>query len=114
LLIPAGEPDVVEPHGRQREGRAVFSLRSRIVQASGVLAAPADGELLLIREETNACYALRGSGVDVWDAARRPVRVGDICDALVGIYAVDRSTCESQVLRTVEELVGQGLFVCAS
>jgi hypothetical protein len=67
--------------------------------------------LLLIREETDECYALRGSAMDIWEAARQPIGVGEICDALRRIYAVDAETCETNVLRQVEELLAQGLFV---
>lgn len=91
-----------------------LSVRCRVVQAPGVLAAPADGELLLIREETSDCYVLKGSGVDIWEAARQPVAVADICATLRHLYEVDPETCEKNVLRQVEELLHQGLFVRAS
>jgi hypothetical protein len=96
----------------QRAGAAIpTALDSLVVQASGVLAAPGDGELLLVREETDECYALRGSGVDIWTAAREPTSVGGICDRLVARYAIDRGACERAVLGTVEELVRNRLFV---
>ena len=95
-----------ERHGRQ-------SIRWRVVQSPDVLAAQSDGELLLIREETAECFVLRGSGVDIWGAARNPAAIGDICEVLRRIYAVDAETCERNVIRQVEELLGQGLFLRA-
>ena len=91
-----------------------LSLRCCVVQAPGILAAASDDELLLIREETSDCYALKGSGVDIWEAARQPIAVAEICEALRRLYAVDRETCERNVLRQVEELLHQDLFVRAS
>lgn len=90
-----------------------LSLRTRIVQAHGVLAAPGEDELLLIREALNDCYALQGSGIAIWEAAAHPVCVGEICDALLRLYAVDQDACESQVLRAVQALLDEGLFACA-
>jgi hypothetical protein len=98
-------------HGAQRPARV--SLRSLVIQAGGVLAAPADGELLLIREATDECYALRGSGVEIWAAARQTTSVADICDRLLRVYAIDRPDCERAVLRAVEELVDNGLLVAS-
>ena len=90
-----------------------LSIGCQVVQSPGVLAAPSQGEMLLIREETAECYALRGAGVDIWEAARRPAAIGDICAALLRTYAVDAETCERNVLSQVEELLDQGLFVRA-
>jgi hypothetical protein len=90
-----------------------LSVRCRVVQSPGVLAAASGGELLLIREETADCYALRGSGVDIWKAARQPAAIGHICEALRRIYAVDPDTCERNVIRQAEELLHKGLFVRA-
>ncbi|HEX4695228.1 PqqD family peptide modification chaperone [Sphingomonas sp.] len=114
-----GEADIFW-HRRLRRTRPGFavtavsplSLHTRVVQAPGVLAAPGEDELLLIREALNDCFALQGSGVAIWEAAARPVCVGEICDALLLLYAVDRGACESQVLSTVEALLDQGLFAC--
>jgi hypothetical protein len=97
--------------GEERHER--LSIGCRVVQSRGVLAADSDGELLLIREETAECFALRGSGVEIWKAARTPAAIGTICEALRRIYAVDAETCERNVLRQVEELLGRGLFVRA-
>lgn len=82
----------------------------RVVQTRGVLAAAADDELLLIREDPSGCFVLRGSGVSIWEAAREPVCVADLCERLLQLYAVDRATCEAQVLGAVEALLDQGLF----
>ena len=61
------------------------------MQAAGILAAASDGELLLIREETSDCYALRGSGIEIWEAAGEPVSLQHISDRLQKVYSVDRS-----------------------
>lgn len=90
------------------------SIGCRVVQSPGVLAAASDGELLLIREETAECFALRGSGVEIWEAACVPAAIGDICETLQRVYVVDPETCERNVVRQVEELLGRGLFVRAS
>jgi hypothetical protein len=115
--------DVVDDPSDRRRRRPRFnpgvtapsplSLDTRIVQAVGVLAAAAEDELLLIREQTDACFALRGSGVAIWEAAREPVSVAEMCASLLRLYAVDRATCEAQVLGTVEALLDQGLFEVA-
>jgi hypothetical protein len=104
-----GEATRAESTPQQR-----LSVHCRVVQAPGVLAAPSDGELLLIREETSDCYVLRGSGADIWEAARQPVTVAGICEALRRLYEVDPETCKTNVLRQVEELLHQDLFVRAS
>jgi hypothetical protein len=97
--------------GGPGEGR--LSAECRIVQAPGVLAAPSDGELLLIREPTSAAYVLRGSGADIWNAARQPVRIADVRDQLMTDYDVDSQTCEVSLLRIVEELLREHLFLRA-
>ena len=99
--------------GSQKAGPGALVPAARVVQAAGILAAASDAELLLIREETGDCYALRGSGLEIWEAARQPVSLQDICDALEKIYAVERSTCERNVAHLVEDLIRQGLLACA-
>lgn len=99
--------------GWQKAGRGAPSPSARVVQAAGILAAASEAELLLIREETSDCYALRGSGIEIWEAAREPVSLQHICDLLQRVYAVDRSTCERSVAHLVEELICQGLLTWA-
>jgi len=108
-----GVGDTTRSDGEGTQAPAGVSLRSLVIQAGGVLAAPADGELLLIREATDECYALRGSGVEIWAAARETISVADICDRLLRVYAIERPNCERAVLRAVGELVDNGLLVAS-
>src|SRR3954464_13197049 len=109
-VMAMSRDDVTTPESTTNER---LSIRCRVVQSPGVLAAASQGEVLLIREETADCYALRGAGVDIWEAARRPAAIRDICETLLRTYAVDAETCETTVLTQVEELLDQGLFVRA-
>jgi hypothetical protein len=101
------------PGKRTKAWQGTLSPGARVVQAPGILAAPSESELLLVREETSDCYALRGSGIEIWEAARQPVRLDQICDALQQVYEVDRGTCERNVMHQVEELLRQGLLARA-
>ena len=94
--------------------RTPLSLASKVVQANGVMAAPGEGEIMLIREDRGDCFILRGSGIQIWQAARQDVSLDAIHAALMDMYDVDADICRADILSGVEELLSAGLLVLTS
>jgi len=86
-----------------------LSMTSTIVRDAGVVEAEIDNEVVAINIETGNCYGLNPVGSRIWNLIAAPVRIGDVCAALISEYQVQPGTCEQQVLSLLEELRAEGL-----
>ena len=66
-------------------------------------------EAVILHFEAGVYYGLEGVGARVWSLLRGEPAVGEICDAVVSEYDVDRERCEADVRALLEELVSAGL-----
>jgi hypothetical protein len=82
-----------------------------VIRAASVLAADIDGEVVALDVAKGLCYALDPIGSRIWDLLATPASARSISDVLVGTYEVDLADCERDVLRLLEDLVGEGLAV---
>jgi hypothetical protein len=68
-----------------------------------------DGQLVALDIKAGVCFGLNEVATHIWKLLDRHRAVPDLCDALVGIYEVDRKTCEEQTRALLHELVDAGL-----
>ena len=49
-------------------------------------------------------------GSHIWNLLAEPIRISDLCRALIAAYRVDPGVCERQVLDLLEELRAEGFI----
>jgi hypothetical protein len=76
----------------------------------GFVEAEIDGEILALSIEQGTCYGMNQVGSRIWNLLAKPIRICDLCAALLVAYKVDPDVCERQVLELLEELRAEGLI----
>ena len=87
---------------------------STVARSPGLIESAIDNEIVALNIETGTCYGLNATGSRIWTLLARPVRISDICAALVDEYQVDATTCEAEVIDLIEHLIEENLVVVAS
>ena len=81
-----------------------------VVKRTGeLLQADVDGETVALSIENGTSYGFNDSAGRVWALTEKLRTVGEIRDALLAIYAVDRETCERGLHAILDELVADRL-----
>jgi hypothetical protein len=75
-----------------------------IVRCDGLIEAEIDNEIVALNIKNGMCYGLNGVGSQIWRMLAAPIKITDLCAALVMQYDVDPRVCERQVLDLLEEL----------
>ena len=75
----------------------------------GLIEAEVDGELVALHVDNGACYGFNTTATRIWALIETPKRIGDIRDALMSEYDVDRATCERELDQLLGELEKDGL-----
>jgi hypothetical protein len=89
------------------------ALDDTVVQIRVILSADTGTEILALDEQSGNCFSLSGSGRLIWEYAKQPVRVRDICGRLRQQYKVDEATCNSETLAYVNALIAEKLLQVA-
>jgi hypothetical protein len=76
----------------------------------GLVEAEVDDEILALSVEQGTCYGMNRVGSRIWHLIAKPIRVRDLCAALLAQYRVDRDICEREVIDLLEELRAEGLL----
>jgi hypothetical protein len=88
-----------------------LELSSIVVAASDALVeAEVDQEVLALSIERGTCYGMNSVASRLWKFLAKPIRVRDLCAAMVATYRVDPEVCERQVLELLQELRIEGLI----
>ena len=80
-----------------------ITLETMVACGGSLVSADVGEELVLLHVEKNAYYDTDAIGADIWHQLEQPVRVRDLCDRLLDKYAVDRETCQRDVLAFLSE-----------
>jgi hypothetical protein len=82
-----------------------------VARKEGLLDTKIDNEIVALDVDSGACYGLNSVGSRIWALIGEPIRIADICAALMGEFKIDAPTCERQVLDLLEELRAEGLVI---
>ena len=81
-----------------------------LVRRSGrLIEAEIDGEIIGLEVEQGTCFGFNPTASRIWALIETPRRFGELRDALVAEYEVDRETCESELRALLDELRDDGL-----
>jgi len=89
---------------------APLSHASLIGRTDGLIQAEVDKETILMSIESGVCYGLNHTGSRIWALLAEPMRIGDICSALIAEYEVEANVCEDQVIDLLEEMRAENLI----
>lgn len=90
-----------------------ISTESVVNWADDIVASDIDDEKVMMSVEKGEYFGLDPIGSRVWELIEKPVKVGDLIDALLQKYDVDRETCEHDVLVFLQELHESGILQVA-
>jgi len=79
-------------------------LNTRVARSEEVLTSEVDGEVVMMSIEEGTYSGLDGIGSEIWRLLGSPLKVSDICDAMMARYDVERDVCEKDVLAFLNDL----------
>ena len=83
---------------------------AKVVASRDIIDAKIDDEIVALSIEHGICYGMNRVGSRIWTLLAKPIRICDLCAALLAEYRVDPEVCERQVLELLEELRAEGLI----
>jgi Coenzyme PQQ synthesis protein D (PqqD) len=87
-----------------------ISRNSIVVACDNQLSCDLAGDAVVLDLKRGIYYGLNQVGARVWKIIAEPRIVGEICDALVAEYEVEREVCERDVIALLGELAAKGLI----
>ena len=75
-----------------------------------VLTAEVDGELVMMSMQAGNYYSIGGIGTLVWALLDQPRSLGELVEAVVADYDVQRERAATDVVAFIEELTGLNLI----
>jgi hypothetical protein len=79
-------------------------LSNKVTRTGNLPSYKVDDSLIFLDREGGYCYALNATGARIWDLIAEPVSISTICGKLCEEFAVDRQTCEADVLEILNSL----------
>ena len=83
---------------------------SRVVASKSTVSSALDNEQVVLDARAGKYFGLNEVAQLVWSLVQEPARVGDIYDAVLREYEIDRAQCEKDVLDLLGTLAGKGLI----
>ena len=89
----------------------VITLDSVIVRRNDLVSEElSDSELVMLNIERRSYYGMHETARVIWNLLDRPRSVGALCEQLLTRFAVDRETCEREVLDFVNDMLNNELI----
>jgi hypothetical protein len=80
-----------------------------VIQADGLKSADIHGEKVMMVAERGKYYGLDNTGARIWDLLEEQRSVSELVELLMDEFAVDRETCQSDVLELLNNMFAEGL-----
>lgn len=87
----------------------MLTLDTTVVATDQSVSSDLAGERVLLHLESGVYYGLNGVGSQIWEVLTEKTTLQEIVNHLEGMYDVDRSVLEDDVLELVSDLVDAGL-----
>jgi hypothetical protein len=91
-------------------GNREISPTSMVVATKDQVSADIGGETILLSMNSAMYYGMESVASLIWSLLREPIRVSDICDAIVGEYDVEKNRCEADLLAFLRALAEKDLI----
>jgi hypothetical protein len=89
---------------------ATLSLSTIVVAMEDQISTPMKNETVLLHLKTGKYYSLNRAGTFVWEQLKKPVSVGQIVDAMLIKFDVDRARGEVDVQNIIGSLLDAGFI----
>ena len=87
-----------------------LSSDSLVILNGGLVEAEVDGEVVALSIEHGTCYGLNRVGSRIWKLIEKPIRISELCAALLAEYKVEPGVCQREVLDLLEQLRAEGMI----
>jgi hypothetical protein len=91
-------------------GGTVQTAEQLIVLTSQAVSCELAGEAVILDVRTGQYFALSPVGAQIWKLLESPCTAASLCAKLMEEYDVERTRCEADVSRLLEQLAGHGLI----
>lgn len=89
----------------------MLTLQSVVAASSDQVASPLGDELVLLDTRSGVYYGLNPMGAFIWRLIQHPIPVIALADAILNEFAIDRPTCEADLLVILNDLYSNGLIL---
>jgi len=87
-----------------------ITLDTRLSRAGEILYAPVGTEeAVMMSVAAGRYYGLNAVGKSIWELLEQPRTIAGICTRLCEEFEVDTQTCQAEVLKFVNDLIGNGV-----
>jgi hypothetical protein len=87
-----------------------ITLDTRLSRAGEILYAPVGTEeAVMMSVAASRYYGLNAVGKSIWELLEQPRTIAEICTRLCEEFEVDAQTCQAEVLKFVNDLIGSGI-----
>lgn len=87
-----------------------ISLHSTICRNDDVVFSEVEGETVIMNVETGKYFNFTSVTSYIWDLMEHPVKVSEICSALLDKYNVSNEQCEKETLTVLNELLKEEII----
>jgi hypothetical protein len=96
--------------GAIKETMAGISLESMIARRDDLMVAElSENELVMLNIQLGSYYGMDETAKEIWDYLSEPRTIAALVDHLLTRFAIDRETCEREVLAFATEMLTNGL-----
>lgn len=92
---------------------SLIQLHNTVTRSPEPVASQVDDDLIILSIERGRYYGTELVGQRIWALLAEPIRVDNLCDALMAEFIVERATCEQEVLAFLSRLQAEGLIEVA-
>lgn len=75
-----------------------------------IISAEAGEEVVMVSIQNGFYYGVAGVAREIWSEVENPKKVSDLVEVLSHKYNIDRSSCELETLKFLEDLLAERLL----
>lgn len=87
-----------------------LTLDQTIMQTEDLLVSNMDGEKVMLSVKNGKYYNLGHVGGRIWELLASPQQIGEVIDALLEEYEIDKETCQEQAMVFLRMLLKEELI----
>jgi hypothetical protein len=91
-----------------------LALSTVVVAMTDQVSTPMNNETVLLHLRTGKYYSLNRAGTFLWEKLKQPITVGQIVEAMLIKFDIDRPRCEVDVQNILASLIDAGFIQAQS
>ena len=90
--------------------KPTIEMTTLVTQGDKQIATELNNTVVMMSVEQGKYYGLDGVGSRIWNLLEQPHRIMEVCAIIQDEFAVERATCERDVLDFLSQLITAGLL----